>query len=387
MVKAKYKCGDQELWSMPTVDLYTVLENKPNHKLLKLTPELLEAFKNGDVTFKAMDMNSEVVLCSKDKTWAVRQKNHSNTVMLMKELDVKNRAQGEEYDVNGRMKPSPQSYLAYSRQKFELEPKIIKGRIAVGRLPIYHGEQDFPVGQGNCVMMDEFKRCSPCSEKEFDASWYKLRGCTVNGYACILSEDLLSRALHITLMSVLAESMAIENIGLDEIHDTITKDLTEGLAHNPYCKEVIRTVLCKFGEPCQGENGRYGLHLGRISQWYGICALRKFAFREPVLEEEFMIKWKSLFPPFFQCDIDLDLLCGEFARPGANTVQYLPKDTLPVNAKDRFKQLFKIQRSWNLEHIVPFIEDLNTRGINIESFVMKYARRKKQGKTVIVTAR
>ena len=102
---------------------------------------------------------------------------------------------------------------------------------------------------------------------------------------------------------------------------------------------------------------------------------------------EFLIKWKSTFPPFFACDIDMDMLRGYYYRPQQEHIQYLAKNTLPTDAKERFQMLFALQSTWDLEDIEPFIEPLNTKGLKPELFVMKYARRRKVRGKVLVSGR
>ncbi|AET37537.1 Dcc1p Ecym_1299 [Eremothecium cymbalariae DBVPG len=372
---------------MASVNLYTELEDVGAYKLLQMTPKLLEAFQDGEVKFKAISTFSDVVLCSKNRTWVVKQRNHSNTVLLMNEFVPQEVILEDKIKTFGLSRPQG-DWLGYSKQLCELEPTLVEGLIDVSELPIYQGDVGFFCSGGRKISLTELKDRSPCSEIEFYSKWYKMGGCTVKGLACLLSQDMLFRALHITLMSLLAESLDMSALSLVQVYESIAKDMVEdeGEIFNPYTKEVIETVLHKFGE-LNNDGDKFKLELDLISQWYGICALKRFASSEPISEDEFMIKWKSLFPPYFQCDIDLELVRGHFARPLQHKIYYLPKNTLPMDIKDRFRQLFKIQSSWELRDIVPFIEELNTKGIKIDSFITKYARRKRVGKAVIVTAR
>ena len=96
---------------MTRINLYSKLKLDPSYKLIQLTPDLLKVIeqsandtmnqeKNGNdsdsdntnhtgLAFKTIDMKdnqtnkNDVVLCSSNKTWLLRQKNHSNTVLLM----------------------------------------------------------------------------------------------------------------------------------------------------------------------------------------------------------------------------------------------------------------------------------------------------------------
>lgn len=370
---------------MRSVNLYTVFETNSNYKLLELTTELLESFKEGDVYFKAFDSKSELVICSKDKTWIAKQKKHSNLVMVMKNF-VSNKVVPEDRLLTFGL-PYPQvDYLGYSYQSSEIEARLVKGKINIGMLPIYKGVSDFSKSNIYKISIQDLMCDSACSEKEFYDKWYKAGGCEIDELACILNDDLITRGLHITLMSILAECLDNQNLKVERICECIARDIVENETSNPYSIEVINTILHKFGTKNE-DDCTFKLDLDLISQWYGICALKKFAFKEPVSVQEFMIKWKSLFPPFFNSDLDLEFLHGEFARPFCNMIQYVPKNTLPTDVKDRFNCLFKIQSTWELKDMIPFVEDLNCRGLTIESFIMKYTRRKKVGKSVVITSR
>ena len=121
--------------------------------------------------------------------------------------------------------------------------------------------------------------------------------------------------------------------------------------------------------------------------WYGIRALRKYASRTSMPQEEFLVKWKSTFPPFSPFSIDIKMLKGWYFKPALTNIQYVSKDILPLDAKDRFKMLFKLQSQWDLEDISAFVEELNVKGLKIDNFIMKYARKKRVGKRNIVSGR
>ncbi|SCU78743.1 LAMI_0A05732g1_1 [Lachancea mirantina] len=357
--------------------IYAKLQPESTRKLLLLTPDILEAIKSGQkIEFKALQETQQVVLCSEEKTWSLRQKNHSNTVFLTREFLPDADEEGPE------LNDAVSHHLGFSRQSFELEPKISAGEINVNHLPIYDGENRDLVKSST---VEKLMESSPCSMKEFQTKWYAAGGCTINGAACLLTHGFLSRALHLTIMSCMAESIDLDDLNVRETFEAVSKDISEAGEFNPYTQEVIETVIGKFCQ--QAPDGKRSLDRKSVSKWYGITALKKFAAKQPLSHEEFMIKWKSQFPPYFNCNLDISLLQGHFFRPLASSIHYLSRSTLPDDVKDRFKYLFKIQSVWDLEDIQPLIEDLNTSGLKIDSFVMKFARRKRQGKRTIVTSR
>ncbi|CUS21032.1 LAQU0S02e04258g1_1 [Lachancea quebecensis] len=375
---------------MPASALYSKLHTDSEYKLLQLDSTLLKALENeGKLAFKAAKESDSVVLCSKSNTWTLKQKNHSNTVLVMREFVPDEIPKIENWSSLDVREPSGFS-LGFTKQSYELEPRLTTGEINYGTLPIYSGEAHKVSGasglpSATCLSLEDLRKCSPCSDEEFAQKWPALGGCVVNGVACILSREFVSRALHITLMSCMAESLSFEDLDESQAFAAVNKDMGEAGEFNPFSKEVISTILGKFCS--RSPLGKFKLQKETISQWYGIEALKKFASRVSIPQDEFMIKWKSLFPPYFSCDLDFRALRGYYYRPLGSCIQYFSKETLPDDPKERFSYLFKLQSTWDLDEIAPFIDQLNTKGIKIESFVMKYARRKRQGKRITVSAR
>ena len=377
--------------------------------MIQLIPDLLKVIEqssgndnggNADganttgLEFKTSDMNesqptkNNVVLCSSNKTWLLRQKNHSNTVLLMKEFKPEKEIVLPENLLFGKNEQPTLNLLGFSKTTYEYETKPIQGKINLDLIPIYDGELNFGKDNNNgstqyLKSINELMDNSACSREECLNEWYRIGGCTINGYICLFSESFMTKALHVTLVSILDGSLDMNKLDLKETFKLVTKDIDED--YNPYTLEVIRTVLNKFGIRILKEDSRdknvgdvyWKLNMELIAKWYGKQALMKYASQNSVPIDEFLIKWKSLFPPFFPCDIDIDMLRGMVYKPNINSIQYMSKDILPMEPKERFKLLFKLQSSWLLEDIAPYIEELNVRGLKLDNFIMKYARRKR----------
>ncbi|EJS44546.1 dcc1p [Saccharomyces arboricola H-6] len=379
-----------------SINLHSALEYDPSYKLIQLTPELLDIIRdpehNDQLRFKSLDKDkSEVVLCSHNKTWVLKQRKHSNTVLLMKEFVPAQPISFDETQLFGLSKPY-MDILGFAKTESEFETRETEGQLDLNAVPIYNGELDFykraTKGPSARVFatLEELLENSPCSALEGISKWHKIGGSVKDGVLCILSQDFLFKALHVVLMSAMAESLDLQHLQVADTYQAVRKDTEDEF--NPYTREIIRTVLNKFAVQEQSsEESTWRLRIPFIAQWYGIQALRKYASGTNMPIDEFLIKWKSLFPPFFPCDIDIDMLRGFHYKPTDKTIRYVSKSTLPMDPKERFKVLFRLQSQWDLEDIMPLIEELNTRGMKIDSFIMKYARRKRLGKKVVVTSR
>ena len=136
-------------------NIYSKLELDNSYKLIQLTPDLLEILKGEDkattgkpknnLHFKSLDtLKSNVVLCSNDKTWLLKQKDHSNTVLLLQDFIPDNDYSFlDEKSLYGH--PNPTSdFLRFSGMSFEFEPRSIKGQLNLDLISFYLGEQTFP---------------------------------------------------------------------------------------------------------------------------------------------------------------------------------------------------------------------------------------------------
>ncbi|CCE62042.1 hypothetical protein TPHA_0B03700 [Tetrapisispora phaffii CBS 4417] len=391
-----------------SINLHTKLKNDYSYKLIQLTPDLLKILTNKEnrnsLQFKSVsrdlnnddetNQNNDVVLCSDDKTWLMRQMNHSNTVLLMKEFIPDEAPDSDKVPLFGTNTAPNKDYLGFVRTTFEYETQLINNPLVnLNNIPIYNGEIEFPKKSEKLHIKDKktILKNSLCSREEFDRRWTNIGGCRINGYMCILSSDFMSKVLHIVLMSIMAESLDTKNLTIKDIYNAVNKDINEdqeNTKNNLYSKDVVETVIKKFSlMNIESKQETWRLNMKEIVMWYGINALKKYVSKKSMSQDEFLIKWKSLFPPYFPSEMDLQLLAGWYYRPSSNSIQYISKDILPNDIKDRFKMLFKLQSQWQQEDIVPFIEEFNTKNLKIDSFIMKFSRRKRIGNKFIISSR
>ncbi|SMN21939.1 similar to Saccharomyces cerevisiae YCL016C DCC1 Subunit of a complex with Ctf8p and Ctf18p that shares some components with Replication Factor C [Maudiozyma saulgeensis] len=379
-----------------SINLYSKLKQDNgsiSYKLIELNDDLMKVLKDKNtrkgLQFKSLDNEkSHVVLCSKDKTWLVRQKDHSNMSMIMHEGVVDDDSMVIDPSSLFGLPPPITDYIGFTRTTFEYETIVTEGRLHLDVIPIYDGEQHFkPSKDLEGLSFEDLLKNSPCSRGESLAQWHSLGGCTIEGQVCLLSPQFMGKALHVTLMSVLAESMKLNELKLKSSYEAVSKDMDSGF--NPYTVEVVETVLNKFGKQINlpSEEPMWELNNSNIAKWYGIQSLKKYVNKSALSIDEFMLQWRSQFPPFFPCDIDMAMLRGHYYQPQEKQIQYFARNTLSMDPKDRFKTLFKLQSSWDLRDIEPFVEELNVKHLKIDSFIMKFARRRRVGKHYIITSR
>lgn len=347
------------------MDVYTRLEPSTRYKLLELTPELTEILKQGSepLSLKASSVEGEIVLCLSDATFQVRQKNHTNTLLLMTHTDAK--------------------LEGFASLESQLELTKVKGRIELlPLLPLYaEFGQPLPAGASQLSVQELMQR-SPVSDGQFRHLFMAVaNGSEVEGCAVVLTREFVTRTLGHLLTTLLALELDQSRLEVEAV--------VEAIGDPDYTPALVRTLLWKFSTAPETTQGAvFALDPVKVSQWYGINALQTFAQRV-ISPTDFLIHWKSVVPPFFECPIDLAMLAGHFVRPLLGKIQYVClegvlRETDPIK---RFKMLFKLQGLWDINEIGPFIDDLNLRGLKRDTFVIKYAKRKQIGKRVVVTSR
>lgn len=367
--------------------LYSRVNHDPSYKLIQLNDDILAAIKNGEkLNFKAMDQNSsDVVLCSRQSTWMLKQKNHSNCVLVME--GVSKNCDGEKY------------FTSLNDTSYEYELKKAPGELNFNLIPIYDGNQ-LPSNNS----FDELLSNSLCSKEEALKEWHDIGGCILeDGSICKLSDKFITQALDLVLTSIIAEQLDFQSLNIKEVVSAVQKDF-DNVSKDTFSEPVLTTVLNKFSKSYNNDNLSWNLDMGKVTNWYGLITLRKFANKKlssdsgtqqdstyyPLSHEEFLIKWKSQMPPYFpNTNLDITELRGNyFIDFHSGEISYVDKATLPGDIKSRLDYLFRLQSQWELEEIGPLVDDLNVKKSKFESFLLKYARVKRLSpKHKVVTPR
>ncbi|ODV64040.1 Dcc1p ASCRUDRAFT_157787 [Ascoidea rubescens DSM 1968] len=368
------------------VDVYACLSMDASIRTVELNRDLIEIIKNksDSLYLKASNTEGETVLCSSSKTYQLRNKKHSNTVLLSK-------SQCRVFDSSQLKKLIGFSKLT---SDFECVPKT--NTIDVSNLPIYHDSLTFLSNSGkgqvptNYISLDQLIDNTPLSINEFNLLWAELGGCEINGIACLLSNEVVHKTLTLLITSIIANDLEFNNLDLMHCVDSV------GNATD-YPINIVRSILMKFctNDCINSQDDKFKLDETKIARWYGMKALELYA-KKPILIDDFLIKWKSIFPKFYSVPISMKLLHGNFGRPYSNNfqnynkIQFFPKNLLSNKIDERFRQLFKFQNQWAIEEFIPFVIDLNkNQKLKIDKFIMKYAKRKmiNNNKEVVITSK
>lgn len=351
------------VWQMTTLEYtcHTQTGGDAGYRLVALPPEVLAVVeRGGGLTFRAGSDDAPVVVCTDSATYRVQQQNHTNTVMLMR------REAGE--------------LVGYAQTTLVLELSRGTGQVDLAGVPVVEDLVGFrPSGR---VSVQAVARRLPILPVEFEQEYvHRHLGLEIGGEAVLLGPALVLRLLSMVIAAVLAGKMDQAALGAAEV--------AAAIGQAEVTPEVVATVLARFGEPRGEESSRvYALEAARVSAWFGVDALRA-ACQRPQPLDDFLVRWKLALPPFYSAPLALEHLRGNYVQPIAGQVQYVDAGEIrkEQDAATRFKLLFALQPLWDLRDMEPFIADLNKKGALSESFVMKYARKRKSGGRVIVSKR
>ncbi|ODV82047.1 uncharacterized protein CANTADRAFT_87987 [Suhomyces tanzawaensis NRRL Y-17324] len=356
--------------------VYQQISYPENHtyKFLQLPPDLLDHVKNnkdGQLLIKSSPLdhdrtdgnsNSHLVVCTNDKTWKLRQMNHSNTVMLMNNMNVNKL--GTEVS-----KPGPNQLLGFALGSYEYELSKSTGQLDISGLPRYPG----PQAQG--MSYHELLQNTPISKREFEQKWFDLGGCEIDNQVYILTESYITEVLHHIITTLISQQFDYKSQegNLDELYA-----MAQSQEHNP---TAIQTIIHKFALVT---NETFKLDNSKISRWFGKQTLEASRI---ISVPDFLVNWKSSLPEFYNVPLDLSDLKGYYFRSG-NSIGYVDPMKLSTSLPFRFEQLFYLDKSWAYDEIVPLIENFVPVGKKIDSVIIKYAKKKRVGKnSFVVTPR
>lgn len=346
------------------------------YKLVQLPKKLLEYMKTPGncLEFKSPESaKNQLVLCTDSETYNVRQMNHSNTQFVVEDLSSENQTKTLRYSFGEPLLESSQHLLAIGQCSYLYELTLSEGEIETQELPIYDGSEKLLEGFHIRTVEDVIKD-SPIARKCFEKRWHSLCGSKVENRAVLLHPSFITEAIYALISVLIAEKK--ESFTVDQILPLL-------LEHNErFTRDIVQTLAGKF---CEEENLEYTLNKPEISKWFGIMTLKKMM--NSASDKDLLLNWKLSLPPFFNTLLDLKALQGHYYRPHVGTVQYLNPSGLSQDIHSRIKEMFKLVKEWDYEEFLPFVEKFIPSTKKPDAVILKYAKKRRNGKRFIVCPR
>lgn len=349
------------------IPFHSTIDSRSQYRLLELSPHLLKAVENrSNLQIKSSHENGEVMLCTESRTFRLRQINQSNTLLL--------------FNSSQDYRTKIPTLTTFGSAANFLEAIEIAGSLDLSTIPIYKGDGEISKKETSVsTTVESLRSQSPASDREFEALWVQNLGVEVNGVACLIDNELVMNILSDLLLTAVSTKMPLDNVDRDLILNNISID-----ENGPIVEQVFRRFTT-LGDDQTALT--YMFDVKTISKWFGLHILRKKAKSINLNIIDFLDQWKQSIPVNLGAELNVEDLVGYYVVPQPDTIRYFTADILSEKPKIRFQQLFSIKSTWEFDEIVPFIEGIRNKSVKMESFIMKFARKKTSGKRVIITAR
>lgn len=139
-------------------------------------------------------------------------------------------------------------------------------------------------------------------------------------------------------------------------------------------REVSAQIISWFGTV---KEGLWEIDIRAVVAEIGLEILRHHK-HEPIVESDFLSKWKNKIGDTFGAFVALELLTGNYLRSddtsGGATLTYFPASGLPTDPAARFTELFLTKQRWKSNDIEPFLLDIAINSKERDKLLLKYAR-------------
>ncbi|GMM46793.1 Dcc1 protein [Pichia kluyveri] len=375
-----------------------------NYKLIQLPKSFINELKSLSTTnekillkyginsnkfqLKSSSPNSTPFLTTTNKTFKIRQQNHSNCQMLLHDfINFKNF----------------ENYLIIENFHNNI---INYSNINIWEINNFNEIKD---DEFNCITIESLNEVmtsfikifnqTPISVVEFDnliindniyPSFNKIVKISQNLKIQLINEIILNfnsidiKGTILNIYNKISEKYNIKNHLIIRIitfliinYTNITDDIT---TETPCIDQFINYNI---------EDKKYILNDNKIIKFIISTILEKI---KKISIDDLLIELRMNLPINYNTKFDIkDIITGIGYITNSNTVNYINIKTLRnlKTPNERFDKLFQLKSNWLIEEIEPFINDINVRNIKIDKFALKYCKVKRvnNNKRIMLTKR
>lgn len=375
-----------------------------NYKLIQLPKSFINELKSSSRTnekllskyginsnkfqLKSSSSNSTPFLTTTNKTFKIRQQNHSNCQMLLHDfINFKNF----------------ENYLIIENFHNNI---INYSNINIWEI---NDLNDIKDDKFNCITIESLNEVmisfikifnqTPISVVEFDnliindnvyPSFDKIVKISQNLKIQLINEIILNfnsidiKGTILDIYNKISQKYNIKNHLIIRIitfliinYTNITDDIT---TETPCIDQFINYNI---------EDKKYILNDNKIIKFIISTILEKI---KKISIDDLLIELRMNLPINYNTKFDIkDIITGIGYITNSNTVNYINIETLKnlKTPNERFDKLFQLKSNWLIEEIEPFISDINVRNIKTDKFALKYCKVKRvnNNKRIMLTKR
>lgn len=342
-------------------------------RLLELPPELYQIIESASEKTASLFIKGhpteDAVLCTSDKTYAVRSVVLSNTVLVV----TPSRS-----DPDGTVHIRDQ--LHEILELVPVVPKLHKLSILLRDMEYDEGDEDRQATMPK-YSYDQARSEIQASEAEFSRGLKDRRILVLEGQLRPIAPAHLSTILELLLNYLISLSLSHQAAVVEELVSVLDDE-------HEIPRAVSNQVTSWFGDV---QEGLWKMDADAVIRELGIGILRHH-MHNPISENEFLKKWKNVVGDTFEPSVKLSLLSGDYLRNLSSigeeaTLTYFPSSALPVDPAARFVELFLTRQRWKHEEIEHFLLDTAVNSKERDKLLLKHARALTDTEGVWYTAR
>jgi sister chromatid cohesion protein DCC1 len=368
-------------------------------KLLQIEPEMLDELKDGRVAFKGLPNDpghhSEAVLCTSNRTYEVREVETTNLVMMVDEAGVENGCSSESdggapaVSVTALVKAHLE--LKLINPKLDMLDKAFKEDHVIADILSADGDDrgrhQLPAGETWESLRDRVQ----ASDGEISKSLEDMDVVRVDGKWMGVSPESYSSFVKLVLLTATERGWQLDRVP--------SVEMALALEEHGVCGQVTLQLLRNL--QVKGSGNAFTVEDVDRRDWrelpkpLGSCALDLPAVCKHVaigilLEKdiwedanEFLASWRALLPESVvptlemlrgECiELETEVLGEMGTKTMRKSVSRLSVGDLPRDVS-RFEHLWKAKSAWQLEEILPYIDQLSAPGQNTEELLLKHSR-------------
>ncbi|KAG2180468.1 hypothetical protein INT44_003472 [Umbelopsis vinacea] len=350
-------------------------------KLLELPPDLLEELTtNSSPLYIKGATDEEAVLCTKKKTYSVRQVNLSNSLLL-----ASNSQDGilPVYNIKDTQFSTIELLPCLPRiEKLDtiLNPTMYTGPENEGTIQ----------SKGQLYTYDNLLSLIQASEQELQQELKRRHVVVIDGYYRLIHPRYLHRIIDAVITSAEIHDMELTRISVDQCRQY----LMEEFELNMLDEDVLTKCLETASDEQTAADGTYCFNETKLCRLLGERLLVAERGKQWQLDE-FLELWQKRTPHPFEAK--LEMLRGLYIKtPKSRSsgeslsnwlISYFPLSELPADPAGRFSHLFLEQKQWVPEDILPFIEDLAPDKKKLDALLLKFTRSQKLDGRVVYGSR
>ncbi|KAL0576923.1 Ctf8p and Ctf18p associating protein [Marasmius crinis-equi] len=345
------------------------ISDEDSFKLLELPVDLCKIIESSLATAKPLrfdikgDAAEEAVLCTDDRTYALRSVALSNTIVV---------ATSPQYSSNLDFADDTLVIRDQVNEILELTPIVprLHKLTTLLRGKEYgedHEDEEMEDDTEQRLSYSDAKNTIQASTVELERGLRDKRILDVNGELRPIAPAYLSHIIELILNSLV--SNAIDHTAAS------VENLCTILSENHEVPRLISTqVMSWFGNI---QDGHWRMDVQSVIREAGLSVLKSHQ-TSPISLQKLTAAWKALVGDKFASEVSLQLLAGNYlmntSYDGLDMLTYFPASTLPIEPAPRFSDLFLTRSRWKSEDIAPFLSDIAVDSKERDKLLLKYAR-------------